>query len=140
MKNSWRILVVTIAMIFSVLANAQGCAQQPITEFFSCEPCFSGDTTTETCGPGGQPGWFCYEGHGLCCGIEFFTGNVYPDEFDCGPTGPGGGISFLKLQDFAPKRHVVFSACSLKGKVPDRSDFNGNNPLFQNSLVLWDWR
>lgn len=92
-------------LIFAAFAHAQGCAQQPVTEFFSCEPCFSGDITSESCGPGGQPGWFCSEGHGVCCDVEYFTANVYPDEFDCGPTGPGGGgISHLKLQNLFPRR------------------------------------
>ena len=87
MKKAISLVALVVAFLGGELAFGQGCGQQVVTEFFSCAPCFTHDIATESCfGSGGNPSFYCYEGYGLCCNIQFSTANTIKDEFGC--SGP----------------------------------------------------
>jgi len=76
--------VVAFVVLGTIQAGAQGYGQVVVTEDVQC--CGMPDTS-QYCGVGsGDPFSFCYEGYGVCCGVDFGTANARPD-FHCYPLG-----------------------------------------------------
>lgn len=70
------------APIVTSEAMGQGCGQTVIEEFFDCCGVQSSDTFCSGTATG-DPSFFCYQGYGVCCSINFTTANTRYDYSCC---------------------------------------------------------
>jgi len=95
------ISLVMVVALFQTKAHAQGCGQAVIDESFDC--CGSPSTTSTCGGSSGNPGNFCFQGHGECCGVGFDTASTAPDE-SC-------SCNFLSQPRLKSKTQFIGSFC-----------------------------